>query len=61
MWKMCLDNYETVMIVILSGCSLMMLYIVGLGIIEFRKSNKEFETMLRERQEMNNQLKKNRV
>jgi hypothetical protein len=54
---MCLDNYETVMIVILSGCSLMMLYIVGLGIIEFRKSNKEFDDILREKRRMNNQLK----
>lgn len=55
---MCLDNYEIVMIIILSGCSLMMLYIVGLGILEFRKSNKEFEAMLQEKRRINNQLKK---
>lgn len=55
---MCLDNYEIVMIVILSCCSLMMLYIIGLGILEFRKSNKEFEALLQEKRRINNQLKK---
>lgn len=56
---MCLDNYETVMVIALSLCSLFMLYILVLGIFEFRKSVKEFKELLRERQEMNNQLKNN--
>jgi biopolymer transport protein ExbB/TolQ len=55
---MYLDNYEIVMIVILSGCSLILLIVVGLGIFEFRKSNKEFEEILREKRRMNNQLKR---
>lgn len=55
---MCLDNYEMVMIVILSAGSLIMLYVLILGIIEFRKSNKEFEALVRKKKEMNNQLKK---
>ena len=54
---MCIDYYEIVMLVILWISSLILLFIVILGIIEFRKSNNEFEATLRERQKMNNQLK----
>lgn len=55
---MCLDNYEMVMVIILLGCSFIMIYILILGILEFRKSNKEFEAFVNERKKMNRQLSK---
>lgn len=55
---MYINNYEIVIIIVLSVFSLILIFIVILGIIEFRKSNKRFEAILREKQRMNNQLRK---
>jgi biopolymer transport protein ExbB/TolQ len=55
---MCLDNYEMVMIIILLVCCFLMICLLVLGIIEFRKSNKEFEALVSERRRMNEQLLK---
>lgn len=55
---MYINNYEIVIMIVLSVFSLILIFIVILGTIEFRKSNKRFEAILREKQRMNNQLRK---
>ena len=62
MWKMCIEYYDALLIAGLLAGTGMMLYILILGIIEYRKAIKEFEGFVRERQEMNRQLfKKNKL
>jgi len=55
---MYINNYEIVIMIVISIFSLILLFMVIVGIVEFRKSNKEFEAILREKQRMNNQLRK---
>jgi cell division protein FtsL len=55
---MCLENYEDYLIVFLLICDFVMAVILVKGCIEFRKANAEFEAMVREKREMNNQIKK---
>ena len=59
MWKMYLENYQTEMLILVIFGLLAMAIVLFFAIVEFRKSNKDFENMLREKQRMNNQLRKN--
>lgn len=59
---MCIEYYDALLIAGLLAGTGMMLYILILGIIEYRKAIKEFEGFVRERHEMNRQLsKKNKL
>ena len=55
---MYLENFEFILVVVLFLISMLLLLILALGIVEFIKAKREFKAMLRERQKINNQLKK---
>lgn len=55
---MYLENYEDTLIIVLLICDAVMAFFLIKSCLEFRKINKEFETMVSEKREMNNQLKK---
>ena len=56
---MYLENYQTEMLILVIFGLLAMAIVLFFAIVEFRKSNEDFENMLREKQRMNNQLRKN--
>lgn len=55
---MYLENYQTEMLILVSFGLLVLAIVLFLVIVDFRKSNEDFENMLREKQRMNNQLRK---
>lgn len=55
---MYLENYQTEMLILVSFGLLVMAIVLFFAIIEFRKSNEDFENVLREKQRMNNQLRR---
>lgn len=55
---MYLENYEDSLVVFLLICDIVMVLFLVKSFIEFRKANKEFEAMMREKRATNNQFKK---